>query len=115
MFRDIQTILEKLVHLTGGELRRWQADVVHHQQGNLATGALVEVGRGAMTNALAPTAGGVQLHTGSLNEAGVPQYAAFRYPVAITWRDEVGAGCQSPRPGRGRTATHHPGFAPRRA
>jgi hypothetical protein len=32
MFRDIQAILEKRLHFASGELRRWQADVVHHQQ-----------------------------------------------------------------------------------
>ncbi|MNN52093.1 hypothetical protein D3C76_1575450 [compost metagenome] len=44
MFGDIQTILEKLLHLAGGELRRRQADVVDHQQGNFACGARIEVG-----------------------------------------------------------------------
>lgn len=40
-----------------------------------------------MTNALAPTAGGIQLHTGSLNETKCDQYAAFDPAVAITCRD----------------------------
>ena len=44
MLRDIQTILEKFLHLAGGELRWRQADVVDHQQGNFARGARIEVG-----------------------------------------------------------------------
>jgi hypothetical protein len=44
MFGDIQTILEKFLHLAGGELRRWQADVMDHQQGNFVCGARIEVG-----------------------------------------------------------------------
>ncbi len=44
MLGDIQTILEKFLHLAGGELRRRQADVVDHQQGDFARGAFIEVG-----------------------------------------------------------------------
>jgi hypothetical protein len=47
MFRDIQTILEKFLHLAGQKLRGRQTDVVDHQQGNLALGARIEVGRRA--------------------------------------------------------------------
>ncbi|MNC51797.1 hypothetical protein D3C75_1011050 [compost metagenome] len=47
MLRDIQTILEKLLHLASLELRWRQADVMNHQQGNFALGARIEVGRGA--------------------------------------------------------------------
>jgi hypothetical protein len=87
MFRDIQAILEKLLHLAGGKLRRWQADVMHHQQRDFAGRALVEVGRRAMTDALAPTAEGVQLHTGSLSVTKCDQYAAFSPVVAMVCRD----------------------------
>jgi len=39
----LQTILEELLNLAGAELPRRQADVVDHQQGNLAGRPLVEV------------------------------------------------------------------------
>ncbi|MNY73951.1 hypothetical protein D3C86_2128640 [compost metagenome] len=29
---DVQAVLEKRLDLAGGKLRRWQADVVNHQQ-----------------------------------------------------------------------------------
>src|SRR5471032_950625 len=88
MLGDIQTILEKRLHLASGELRRRQADVVDHQQGNFIRGARIEVGRGAYVYALAPTARGVQLHTGSFNDDRVgAQYAAIDPLRAITCRD----------------------------
>ncbi|MNW04173.1 hypothetical protein D3C71_2002230 [compost metagenome] len=88
MFRDIQTILEEFLHLARGELCRWQADVVDHQQGDFAFRARIEVGRWAMTHPLAPTARGVQLHTGSFDDdAECRQYAVIGPGCAITCRD----------------------------
>src|SRR5450830_469503 len=113
MFRDIQAILEKLLHLAGGELRRRQADVMHHQQRNFACGSLVEVGRRAMTNTLAPTADGVQLHTGSLSVTNCDQYAAFSPVVAITCRDCIDSGYPSPSTADDRTRGNSPEYAAR--
>src|SRR3546814_16893786 len=50
--------------LAGAELARRQADVMDHQQGNLPLWTSIEVWRGAMANAIAPTACAIQLHKG---------------------------------------------------
>jgi hypothetical protein len=88
MFGGIQTILEKLLDLAGGELRRRQADVVDDQQGDFAAGAFIEVGRWADLHPVTPPASGIQLHTDSFNADCVgAQYAVIGHRRAITWRD----------------------------
>jgi hypothetical protein len=88
MFGDIQTILEKFLHLARGELRRRQADVVDDQQGNFARRALIEVGRWADLHPVTPPASGIQLHTDSFNADCVgAQYAVIGPRRAITCRD----------------------------
>lgn len=44
MLCDIKAILEEFLHLAGAELPRRQADVVNHQQGNLARRTFIEIG-----------------------------------------------------------------------
>jgi hypothetical protein len=61
---------------------------VDDQQGDFTLGARIEIGRWAMTHAIAPTARGVQLHTGSFDDDGEDrQYAAIGLGCAITCRD----------------------------
>jgi hypothetical protein len=88
MFGDIQTILEKFLHLAGGELRRRQADVVDDQQGNFARRAFIEIGRWAHLHPVTPPASGIQLHNDSFSAdcVGV-QYAVIGTRRAITWND----------------------------
>ena len=62
-----QAVLKERLHLAGAELPWRQADVVHHQQRYLATGASVEIRRWAVRDALKPASGRVELHVALLN------------------------------------------------
>ncbi|MNH33619.1 hypothetical protein D3C79_941520 [compost metagenome] len=63
VFVGVQAVLEERLDLAGGKLRRWQADVVNHQQGdNLTFGAGIEIRRRAMGDTGEPACSAVQLH-----------------------------------------------------
>src|SRR5450830_941378 len=103
VFRYIQAILEELLHLARGELPRWQADVVDHQQGDFFGWTLVEVGRRTVTHVLAPTAGGIQLHTDSFEEKTTGSVCRDRHADGSAIRAYAGNFLkQRPAPGQAR-------------
>ncbi len=70
MLVALQAVLKELLNPAGTELAWRQADVVDHQQGNLAGRALIEVRRGAVAYAMAPAGGGIQVHRGKAHAEG---------------------------------------------